>query len=53
MRPIPKMLLLLALIILGSAILFVAINDEDIGSPEAPAQTSAQTPAQPAGTAGR
>ena len=45
MRPIPKMLLLLALIILGSAIFFVIINDEDIGSPQAPAQTS--------GTAGR
>ena len=45
MRPIPKMLLLLALISLGSAICFVIINDEDIGSPQTPAQTS--------GTAGR
>ena len=49
MRPIPKMLLLFALIILGSAIVFVIINDEDIGSPEAPAQTSAPS----SGTAGR
>ena len=49
MRPIPKMLLLLALIILGSAIFFVVINDEDIGAPQAPAQAPAQT----SGTAGR
>ncbi|MDE6735256.1 MAG: hypothetical protein K2J64_07315 [Desulfovibrio sp.] len=40
MRPIPKMLLLFALIILGSAIFFVVINDEDIGTPQAPAPTS-------------
>ncbi|MBD5558720.1 MAG: hypothetical protein HDQ92_09320 [Desulfovibrio sp.] len=53
MRPIPKMLLLFALIILGSAIVFVIINDEDIGTPKAPAQTSAPAPAQTAGTAGR
>ena len=32
MRPIPKMLLLLALIILGFAIFFVIINDEDTGA---------------------
>lgn len=53
MRPIPKMLLLFAIIILGSAIVFVIINDEDIGSPQAPAQTSAPAPAQTSGTAGR
>ncbi|MDE7240489.1 hypothetical protein [Desulfovibrio sp.] len=40
MRPIPKMLLLFALIILGSAIFFVVINDEDIGSPQTATQTS-------------
>lgn len=53
MRPIPKMLLLFAIIILGSAIVFVIINDEDIGAPQAPAQTSAPASAQPSGTAGR
>lgn len=46
MRPIPKMLLLFAVIILGSAILFVIINDEDIGTPT-------QTPAQAPAAAGR
>lgn len=46
MRPIPKMLLWFALIILGSAIFFVVINDEDIGTPQ-------QAPAQAPAAAGR
>ena len=44
MRPIPKMLLLFALIILGAAIFFVFINDEDTGGvPGTPAQPSTQS----------
>ena len=46
MRPIPKMLLLFALIILGAAIFFVFINDEDTGGvPGTPNPASTQAPA--------
>ena len=54
MRPIPKMLLLLALLIFGAAVFFVVLNDEDTGGvPGTPSQASTQTPAQAPGPAGR